>query len=194
MGGKKKLRMTLAVMLIVVSFLLTACGNNQSNVPSDVSTAEPTSATFDVTQLVETINPTNAPTSIPEAIPTVVPAATPITDGLTDEQRNSIGMLNYLTMLTQEINASKSSRLFLESAYSSLVNNTYPNAVDQETEFRLEELLDQLKNYRMNAVKRERLEFIYERNKAQAIRAAVPNPLGLLSSVQIGRASCRERV
>ena len=30
MVGKKKMRMTLAVMLIVVSFILTACGSNQS--------------------------------------------------------------------------------------------------------------------------------------------------------------------
>ena len=184
MVGKKKMRTTLAIMLIVVSFILTACGSNQSNIPSDVLTTEPSSTAVAVTQLVEKIDPTNAPTSISEATATVVPTATPITDGLTDEQRNSIGMLNYLTMLTQDINASKNSRLFLESAYSSLVNNTYPNAVDQETEFRLEELLVKLKDYRMNAVKRERLEFIYERNKAQAIRAAVPNPLGLLSSAR----------
>lgn len=184
MSGKTKSRISLIIMLIVTSLLLTACGNNQSNTPSDVSTTEPSLPTVVATQLVETIDPINAPTSSPEVAPTVVPTATPVTDGLTDEQRNSIGMLNYLTMLTQEINASKNSRMFLESAYSSLVNNTYPNAVDQETEFRLEELLEQLKNYRMNAVKRERLEFIYERNKAQAIRAAVPNPLGLLSSVR----------
>ena len=182
MVGKKK--MTLAAILIVASLLLTACGSNQSSIPPDGSTMESSSTAVAVTQLVETIDPTNAPSYIPEATPIVVPTATPITDGLTDEQRNSIGMLNYLTMLTQEINTSKNSRLFLENAYSSLVNNTYPNAVDQETEFRLEELLEQLKNYRMNAVKRERLEFIYERNKAQAIRAAVPNPLGLLSSVR----------
>ena len=183
MSGKNKSRMSLITMLIVASLLLTACGSNQSNTPSDTSATEPSSAAVAVTQLIETIDPTNVPASIPEVLPTAIPT-TPITDGLTDEQRNSIGMLNYLTMLTQEINASKNSRLFLESAYSSLVNNTYPNAVDQETEFRLEELLEQLKNYRMNAVKRERLEFIYERNKAQAIRAAVPNPLGLLSSVR----------
>lgn len=32
-------------------------------------------------------------------------------------------------------------------------------------------------------VKRNRLQYIYEQNQAQAIRAAVPNPMGLLSSV-----------
>ena len=47
---------------------------------------------------------------------------------LTNEQRNAIAMLNYITVLTQDINASKNSRLYMEEAYSSLINNTYPNA------------------------------------------------------------------
>ncbi len=34
--------------------------------------------------------------------------------------------------------------------------------------------------------KRERLEFIYEQNRAQALRQAIPNPMGLLSVVQSG--------
>lgn len=103
---------------------------------------------------------------------------------LTDTQRNSMNMLNYLTVLTQEINSSKNSKLYLEEAYSSIVTNTLPEAVDDRTLGELGVLLDTLENYRMAAVKRERLEYIYEQNKAQAIRDAVPNPLGLLSSVQ----------
>lgn len=38
----------------------------------------------------------------------------------------------------------------------------------------------------MIAVKRDRLEYIYEQNTAQALRQAIPNPLGLLSAVQSG--------
>ena len=103
---------------------------------------------------------------------------------LTDTQRNAIAMLNYITVLTQEINASKNSRLYMEEAYSSLINNTYPNAVDSRTLSQLTGLLDTMEGYRMVAVKRDRLQYIYEQNQAQAIRAAVPNPLGLLSAVQ----------
>ena len=36
----------------------------------------------------------------------------------------------------------------------------------------------------MIAVKRERLDYVYEQNRAQAIRSAVPSPLGLMSAVQ----------
>ena len=103
---------------------------------------------------------------------------------LTNEQRNAIAMLNYITVLTQDINASKNSRLYMEEAYSSLINNTYPNAVDSRTLSQLSGLLDTMENYRMINVKRERLQYIYEQNQAQAIRSAIPNPLGLLSAVE----------
>ena len=83
---------------------------------------------------------------------------TVIDDGLTPTQRNSINMLNYLTVLTQQINDSKGSRLFLEQAYSSLINNTFPNAVDTRTQAQMTSILDTLENYRMIDVKRERLE------------------------------------
>ena len=105
---------------------------------------------------------------------------------LTDEQRNAISMLNYITVLTQDINSSKNSRLYMEKAYSRLINNTYPNAVDSLTLNQLTGLLDIMENYRMIAVKRDRLQFIYEQNQAKAIRAAVPNPLSLLNVVQSG--------
>ncbi len=105
---------------------------------------------------------------------------------LDESQRNAISMLNYITVLTQDINASKNSRLYMEEAYSMLINNTYPNAVDNRTLSQLTSLLDIMEQYRMISVKRERLQFIYEQNQAQSIRAAIPNPLGLLSAVQSG--------
>ena len=112
------------------------------------------------------------------------------TDAATDENQisremnNSIAMLNYLTVVNQEINDSSNSRLFLEEVYSSLINNTSPNAVDDRTQVQLGDMLDTIDQYRMIDVKRDRLLYIYEQNKAQALRDAVPNPLGLLSSVR----------
>lgn len=93
-------------------------------------------------------------------------------------------MLNHLAVLTQEINASQNSRMYLEEAYSMLINNTFPNAVDSRTLSQLTGILDILEKYRMIAVKRERLDYVYEQNRAQAIRSAVPSPLGLMSAVQ----------
>lgn len=104
-------------------------------------------------------------------------------DSFAAKQSNAINMLNYLRALTQEIRASSNSRIYLEECYSTLLNNTHPNAVDQATLDEVMYLLDALENYRMIAVKRERLQHIYEQNKAQAIRDAVPNPIALLSAV-----------
>lgn len=105
---------------------------------------------------------------------------------LTSTQRNSINMLNYITVLTQQINESKGSRIFLESVQSSLLNDIYPNAVDTKTQTQINNLWKTIDEYRMIDVKRKRLDYIYEQNKAQALRQAIPNPLGLLSTVQSG--------
>ena len=103
---------------------------------------------------------------------------------LTAQQKNAIAMLNYITVLTQEINASKNSQLYMEQAYSSLINNTYPNAVDSRTLNQMNGLLDTMEQYRMIDVKRERLQYVYEQTQAQAIRSAIPNPIGLLGTVR----------
>ena len=109
---------------------------------------------------------------------------TGVFSGLTDTQRNSISMLNYLTVLVQDIRASKNSRIYLEETYSSIVDNTDPNAIDNRTLGQLTTILNTLENYRMIAVKRDRLSYIYEQNQAAAIRNVVPSPLALMSAIQ----------
>ena len=105
---------------------------------------------------------------------------------LSDTQRNSIGVLNYLAFLTKEIESQKDNRMYLESAYSSLYNNTYMNSIDAVTLGQVKSLLTALNNFKMLAVKRERLEYIYEQNQAQAIRDAVPSPLAVMNIIQSG--------
>ncbi len=105
---------------------------------------------------------------------------------LSDTQRNSIGVLNYLAYLTKEIESQKDNRMYLESAYSSLYNNTYMNSIDAVTLGQVKSLLTALNNFKMLTVKRERLEYIYEQNQAQAIRDAVPSPLAVMNVIQSG--------
>ena len=104
-------------------------------------------------------------------------------DGLTDIQRNSINMLNYMLMVSQKVNVDRKNQLALESAYESF-DNLYPNSVDRNTQAQITSLMDTIQGYRMISVKRDRLEYIYEQNLAQAYRNAIPNPIGLLSTVQ----------
>jgi len=99
-------------------------------------------------------------------------------------QMRTIAMLNYLMVKTEEINSSRNSRLALEEIYTSLINDTNKSAVDELALTEITDLLDTLNGYRMIAVKRERLEYIYEQNQAQAFQAAIPSPLTILNVVQ----------
>lgn len=103
-------------------------------------------------------------------------------------QRRAVNMLNYMTVLTQEINASKGSRVYLDSVKTSLKDNLALSAIDRETQQQINNLWRTVDEYCMISVKRERLEYLYEQSMAQAMREAVPNPLGLLSTVQSGNA------
>ena len=175
MNKRFKQYISFMLCLICTIAILAGCGKKQE--PSD--DAIPAS-------VEETLIPTadSDATKVPVTpTPEVMPEATPEAESLTLQQKNAINMLNYLRALAQEIRASSNSRLYLEECYSTLLNNTHPNAVDQATLDEVMSLLDTLEKYRMIAVKRERLQYIYEQNKAQAIRDAVPNPMGLLSAV-----------
>lgn len=103
---------------------------------------------------------------------------------ITVEQENAIEMLNYMSILTYEINQNKNNRICLEDIRSKLLNNTYPNAIDSKTLNHVMNLLNTIENYRMIDVKRERLEYLYEQNKADSILKAIPNPVSVLSLTQ----------
>ena len=144
----------------------TELTNNSSNVESEISEEQPSSS------VVTSESDVEDESELPE-------------DDLSTDQRNSINMLNYMTLLTEEINNNKNNQLFLDSAYLSLKNDIFPK-VDTKTQGQITSLMDTINQYRMIDVKRERLNFIYEQSRAQALRQAIPNPVGLLSAVQSG--------
>lgn len=100
---------------------------------------------------------------------------------LDQKQKNSIAMLNYLSIIAEEINVSKDNRLALEEVYTTLMNNTNPAKIDDETQDHINNLMDTIKSYRLISVKRERLQYIYNQDKAATVKNAVPNPLAILS-------------
>ena len=100
---------------------------------------------------------------------------------LDSKQVNSVAMLNYLGMVSQEIESSKHNRLFLENAYTSLINNTNPDKIDEKTQDHIMSLLDVIEEYRALEVKREHMKLLYNQDKARTIREAVPNPIAVLS-------------
>lgn len=142
-------------------------------------TEETTPESTSKTELVTTSEPTTEPVQIPE---TIVPAEEE--EELTTPQRQAINMMNYITVLTQEINASSNSRIYLDSVQSELESNLDYDAIDGKTQNQVNNLWRTIDSYKMIDVKRERLDYIYEQNKAQALRSAIPNPVGLLSATQ----------
>lgn len=194
---KKTLAFILAISCIASTF--SACtdeAKKNDNQVTDVVTLPTIAPTLNTTALTSsvvsstttTINikgtstQTNYKTT--SAITTTSITTTTVSEDLTSVQENSIAWLNYLAMISQEINSSQNSKMYLEEAYAALINNTNPANVNELTESHLVSLLDIIEKYRMIAIKRDRLKYIYEQNKAKALRAAIPNPIGLLSATE----------
>lgn len=192
---KKKLAFLTAFLITLSS--IYSCSDSSDNQSATLDSidditsnaVESVATTFNEVPTIATTvgtfaNETVTTTSI-ETTPSVQDTTTTIdveTNDLNSVQENSIAWLNYLAMLSQEINSSKNSKLYLEEAYAALINNTNPANVNELTESHLVSLLDIIEKYRMIAVKRDRLQYIYEQNQAKALKAAVPDPVGLLSA------------
>lgn len=96
-------------------------------------------------------------------------------------QNNSFSMMYYLAITAENIRISKNNRVILDEIYTSLLNDINPGAVDDITLEHLRHLRDIINSFNKVNTKRERLQFIYNQNKAAAIRSAVPNPIAILS-------------
>jgi len=150
--------------------------------PSAEPTDEPTSDPAD--------SPAPEPSSEPAPEPSAQPTEQPVesepveeTDefGLTEQQRNSYSMLYFLAITAEEIRISKDNSLVLDDIYTSLFNDINPGAIDETTQTHLENLRNVIEDYIDISTKRERLQFLYNQEKAASIRSAVPDPLAILS-------------
>lgn len=100
---------------------------------------------------------------------------------LDQKQKNSVAMLNYLMITTEQIRVSQNNRLLLDDVSGFLKNEIKPSKIDEDTKEHIENILGIIDDSKMNTVKRERLQYFYNRDKANAITKAVPNPLAVLS-------------
>ncbi len=180
---------------LIVCSSLTACGKQQNNAytNADISQQETALSTSAQTQL-STTKTSITDSDSASAITTKSSAGTDsqstqtsvaeqnANNELNAMQKNSIAWLNYLAMLSQEINDSKNNKMYLEEAYSALINNTNPENVDEDTKNQLLSLMNIIDSYRFTEQKRERLQYIYEQNQAKAIKEAIPDPVAFLST------------
>ena len=100
-----------------------------------------------------------------------------------EKEKNSFSMMYYLAITAEEIRTSKDNRLILDDIYTALLNDINPGAIDEITQDYLNNLRDTIKSYLSISTKRERLQYIYNQDKAAAMRSAVPDPLSILSSI-----------
>ena len=105
-------------------------------------------------------------------------------NSLSHQQINSIVMLNYLSVLTENIMLSPNNRLILENSYSTLYNNIFPNSVDKETQTQITNLMRTINSLEMNDTKRNRIQYLYDQGQAQAMISAIPSPMAILNVVQ----------
>lgn len=179
---KRTTRIISLLLTVVLIVSLVGCATAPVSTTPDATTTPEASITPDATTTQEASTTPDASTAPDVPVVPETPVEDP-EDELNETQKNSIALLNYLAVLSQEINASKNSRMFMEEAYASLINNTNPEKVNELTESHLSSMLDIIEKYRMISVKRDRLQYIYDQNKAKALKEAVPNPIGLLSAV-----------
>lgn len=198
---KKMNVIPMLALLLVISIVISLAGceaNTTPTTPSEedtfvnqesttTSSEEPVIPSENITdpsieaEPDETTSPVEAQT-VATNPPVVTPQEEEPDDlGLTDQQRNSFSMLYYLAITAEEIRISKDNRLLLDDIYTSLLNDINPGAIDETTQDHLKNLRDIIKSYINISVKRDRLQYIYNQNKAATIRSTVPNPLAILS-------------
>ena len=87
----------------------------------------------------------------------------------------------FLAIISEQIQSSKDNRVMLEQIYNELLNDINPEAIDDLTQTHLSNLRTAIKSYMNIITKRERLQYMYNQEKAAAIRSSVPNPKGILA-------------
>jgi len=97
------------------------------------------------------------------------------------KEQNSFSMMYYMAIMAEDIRIAKNNRLDLEDLYTSSLNDINPNFIDERTQDHFNNLRAVIKSYLNISTKRDRLMYIYNQNKAAAMRSAVPNPLAVLS-------------
>ena len=97
--------------------------------------------------------------------------------------KTEINMLNYLIVTTQAIKTNKD-RAMLDKTYDIVYEELNLEAVDTETQKYVKRLANTITKLKINNEKRKRIKYLWEQERASAIRSAIPNPIGLFSAIR----------
>lgn len=99
----------------------------------------------------------------------------------------SVEMLNYISTLSERIKENKDNRLQLNQIRDEIYNNIIPSSIDARTQEIITGsggFLDSIQSYQLIGLQRERLEYVAEKQRAQALKSAIPDPIYVLSIMQ----------
>ncbi|MBP3201769.1 MAG: hypothetical protein J6M39_09000 [Lachnospiraceae bacterium] len=97
--------------------------------------------------------------------------------------KTEINMLNYLIVTTQAIKTNKD-RAMLDKTYDIVYEDLNLEAVDTETQKYVKRLANTITKLKISDEKRKRIKYMWEQERAAAIRSAIPNPIGLFSAIR----------
>ena len=164
---------------------LTIAGCSTSDGPVEVSRIRDQSEQSYLSSESDQSSPSSTDASAPAHSTSKTEVEESTSDGslLSKEQRNSLAMLNYLSVVSQSIDSSKNNRGLLETYYSALINNTRPDKISPATEEYLSQFLDVIEKFRMVDRKRERLNYNQDQKQAKKLAEIVPEPMEIINKV-----------
>lgn len=183
---KKRIVSIFLVVSMMLSVLAGCATTNPTADPIGTSESIVTHATEE-SSTANTSESTTAPTeTVVTESTTEVPTEPPTEQtepetAITVAQQNSINMLNYLAFIAEDIYTAKENRLILGDIYTALMNEINPGTIDEITQDHLRNLRAVIKRFLHIETKRERLQYLYNQEKAASMRNAIPDPLAVLS-------------
>lgn len=168
------------IVSILLIIALTGCSAPTMG-PVDSQPQTDSSTTSTTGQEDETTGSTDATENTEDPSDPTTDTETEPKEELSSAQKNAIAMLYHLATTTEEICISKNNRVILEDIYTALLNEINPGAIDETTQDHLENIRRVIGDFLNIQSKREQLQYIYNQQKAAAMKEAVPDPLAILS-------------
>ena len=106
---------------------------------------------------------------------------TTVGDTLTQEQKNTVALLNYLAFTTEQIHSLPNSQAMLEDTFSILLSEFNLNTVDVKAKTYLDSIRGTIQNLLNIDARRGHLQYVYNQEKANALLKSLPSPLTIAS-------------
>lgn len=179
------MKKVVALFLIVSLSLGLFCSCSKEAGVSEPTALSNTATTSNTTTtVIETTEVTTESTSAEDT-------AAPLTENdesenvqLNEKQVNSVNALNSLMVLSQELYNNRKSRIFLDQAYDLLKSKINYKYIDEETLEECINLWNDIFEFKMIDIKRERLDYLYELKQSEKFTEAIPSPLSIMNIVQ----------